>query len=205
MDLKTIWTSLATSYSNNQNLIAELWHEIEQAYTGSKRYYHNLIHIQYMIEKTHKMKDIKDIDSFLFAIFYHDIIYNAQRKDNEEKSAERAITCLKELNAPQNMIRLCSQHILATKAHHKNDHNDTNLLLDIDMGILGESQERYLEYAQNIRKEYAIYPNFMYKKGRKKVLQHFLDMKSIYKTKTFQETYEQQARTNIAYELDNIL
>ncbi len=40
--------------------------------------------------------------------------------------------------------------------------------------------------------------------GRRKVLKHFLEMESIFKTKYFQDKYEDQARMNISAELKSL-
>jgi predicted metal-dependent HD superfamily phosphohydrolase len=58
-----------------------------------------------------------------------------------------------------------------------------------------------LEYTKQIRAEYAIYPDLLYNLGRKKVLKHFLEMPSIYKTPPFQVLYEAQAKANLGKEL----
>jgi predicted metal-dependent HD superfamily phosphohydrolase len=40
--------------------------------------------------------------------------------------------------------------------------------LDADLSILGKDLDTYLAYTKMIRKEYSIYPDFLYKPGRKK-------------------------------------
>ncbi|MDI3322235.1 hypothetical protein [Pinibacter soli] len=52
----------------------------------------------------------------------------------------------------------------------------------------------------NLFTEYAIYPDLIYKPGRKQVLLHFLEMKRIFKTKEFYEKYETAARENLKKE-----
>ncbi len=78
---------------------------------------------------------------------------------------------------------------------------DINYLLDADLSVLGKDRETYLVYTQMIRKEYSIYPDFLYKPGRKKVLRHFLELENIFKTEYFRDQYETQAKENIETEL----
>lgn len=59
-------------------------------------------------------------------------------------------------------------------------------------------------YTKQIRKEYSIYPDFLYKPGRKKVLEHFLQLENIFKTDYFKTKYEVQARKNIESEWRNL-
>ena len=51
-----------------------------------------------IIELKKVNEEIKDIDSILFSVFYHDIIYKSTSKDNEEKSAEIAKSRLEKIN-----------------------------------------------------------------------------------------------------------
>jgi len=74
-------------------------------------------------------------------------------------------------------------------------------MLDVDLAILAASREAYTRYTHAIREEYKIYPYFLYKKGRKKVLQHFLERKQIYFTEEFQAQHEANARENLRWEI----
>lgn len=123
---------------------------------------------------------------------------------NEEKSSEFAKFRLEKLGVNKIDIEEFSEQILATKSHQKSGNNDTNYLLDVDLSILGKDIESYVKYTQQIRKEYSIYPDFLYKPGRRKVLQHFLVLESIFKTEYFKGKYEVQARENIKFELNGL-
>jgi predicted metal-dependent HD superfamily phosphohydrolase len=204
-DLKKIWNEQAARYSDNEYLVAGLWGEIEKVYTTKLRYYHNLAHLEYMAERAIQYKDaLTDFDTVMFSIIYHDIIYNTRRHDNEQKSADTARDRLTQLGVPTEKITKCQQQIIATKDHNDNVDEDTNFLVDFDLAILGDTPEKYQYYTKQIRREYSIYPDFLYKKGRKKVLQHFLAMDSIFKTDEFHNNYEQQARKNLTTELTGL-
>lgn len=201
--LKNTFFTLANKYSNNLTLINKLWLEIETNYSYKKRYYHNLTHLlNFLTQITLFKAEFENFDIALFSMYYHDIIYKATKKDNEEKSAELAVIRLKKLAFPEDDIEICKQQILATKGHGTYENLDTNLFLDADLSILGQDWELYELYYQQVRKEYAIYPYFMYKEGRKKVLTYFLDMERIFKTEQFFHKYEKQARKNLAKELE---
>lgn len=203
--LKKEWVQLATQFSADINLIESYWIEIEKQYSLKIRHYHNLSHIQNMLSLSEIVRDsIIDHTSFLFAIWYHDIIYKPTRKDNEEKSAILAEKRLKTLNIDEKSSKTIYNLIISTKKHEiiLAEHKDNALLLDIDLSILGSDWDTYQNYIQNIRKEYAMYPNFMYKKGRKKVLHHFLERKTLYFTEVFQNKFEEQARQNLLKEIE---
>lgn len=86
--------------------------------------------------------------------------------------------------------------ILATRSHQA-DGCDAELMLDIDLGILGQPPAVFDLYDEAIRKEYAWVPESRYLAGRAAVLQSFLDRPSIYSTRTFRDAYEEQARRNL--------
>jgi predicted metal-dependent HD superfamily phosphohydrolase len=126
------------------------------------------------------------------------------KQDNEQQSAELAARRLKDIGFPEQEIERCIQFILATQ-HHKPADAEINLFTDADLGILGAAPAAYAIYTQQIRQEYSIYPDAIYKPGRKKVLQHFLAMPQVYKTEAFSSRLEVQARANLTWELTTLL
>ena len=176
-DLPSIFLSLSSHYTNDSLLSGRLWEEIRKAYSGKKRHYHNLAHLEHLYLQLLPIREtVEDWDAVLFALFYHDVVYKITRSDNEEKSAEMARERLQELHVPQERSERCVAHILATKGHTVAADPDTNLFIDADLSILGQPQSNYAEYARQIRQEYALYPDVLYKPGRRKVLRHFLEM-----------------------------
>lgn len=201
--LKETFIRLALTYSDDEVLIRELWLEIETHYSGKKRYYHSLNHLEHLLKQLTALKSgIKDWQVILFTLFYHDVIYDALKPDNEEQSAELAGKRMKQLGVSTELIEACKKQILATKSHVVSDNEDTNYFTDADLSVLGQDWEVYSKYSKNVRKEYAVYPDSVYNPGRKKVLQHFLAMERIFKTDYFCEKYEVQARKNLEGELE---
>ena len=200
--LQKIFTELASRYSNDANLIQSFWQEIELAYSDKSRHYHNLSHLENMYNQLLEVKDlIDDFEVVLFSLFYHDVVYNSSKKDNEERSADFARERMQTLGVSEDRILKCVAQILETKGHSISEDNDTNFFTDADLSILGLSWNLYSEYAQNVRKEYNNYPTIIYKMGRRKVLRHFLGMEKIFKTQFFFDKFEIIARQNLAKEL----
>ncbi|MGE6220581.1 HD domain-containing protein [Nubsella zeaxanthinifaciens] len=201
--LKETFIQLLTNYTDNNGLTNELWTEIEKNYTSKKRHYHTLLHLDtILIQLTEVKKEIQNWETILFTLYYHDIIYNPLKSDNEEKSAELAEKRMKQVLVPIDIIELCKQQILATKSHIKSTDSDTNYFTDADLSVLGQSWEKYSDYYKNVRKEYSIYPDFVYNPGRKKVLNHFLTMDRIFKTDFFYDKFERQAKHNLQMEIE---
>lgn len=203
--LTDTFLQLVNKYSHNNELATNLWLEIFTKYSDPKRQYHTIDHLEAIIVDLTEIKDkIEDWDTTLLAVFYHDIIYKASSSTNEGDSAKLAMQKLSEIGYPAEKIAKCANMILATKLHEISQDNDTNYFIDADLAILGRGQYEYQKYTEQIREEYSIYPDFMYNNGRKKALQHFLQMDAIYKTDYFFEKYEKQARLNISNELETL-
>tara|TARA_R110002051_G_scaffold298997_1_gene366056 strand:+ start:5460 stop:6074 length:615 start_codon:yes stop_codon:yes gene_type:complete len=201
--LKETFINLISKYSDDEAYNTKCWLEIEKAYSSKSRHYHNLDHLKNMLVELEKVKAaVEDIDSLLFSIFYHDIVYKATKSDNEHQSAllfEKRIS-----KTSFSQIDKCKTQIELTKEHKPSMDADTNFLLDIDLSILGKSSEVYKKYTEDIRKEYKIYPDFMYGKGRTKVLESILELETIFKTDFFKKAYEKQARANLTAELNHL-
>jgi predicted metal-dependent HD superfamily phosphohydrolase len=136
----------------------------------------------------------------LYAIFYHDYIYSATKKDNELKSAELAIALLPKATTLNK--ELVFDMIVATKEHQHNKIRDVNWPIDFDLKVLSKDWEGYQLYFEQIRKEYKIYPNLLYKPGRRKALEHFLNNAFVYQTEAFRTKFESIARQNIQREIE---
>lgn len=200
--LKASFLNLLHVYSTDVALNNKLWEDIENKYSNKKRHYHKLHHLENLLNELSEVKpQIQNWDTILFTLFYHDVIYNTLKSDNEQKSADYAEQKMLMLSVPVDIINNCKKQILATQSHVVSTDSDTNLFTDADLSILGYSHEAYTEYYQNIRREYNIYPDLVYNPGRKKVLLHFLNMEKIYKTPYFYNKYEYRARINLSEEL----
>lgn len=196
---------LVKKYSNDHELANNLWLEIFTKYSEPKRQYHTTEHLEALLNDLKEIKDkIVDWETTLFAVFYHDIIFKASSSNNEGDSAKLAMQRLSEIGYPADRIAKCANMILATKKHELSEDSDTNYLIDADLAILGNTPYDYQKYSEQIREEYSIYPDFMYNTGRKKALQHFLQMNNIYKTEYFSNKYEKQAKVNINNELSSM-
>ncbi len=201
--LKETFINLVSKYTNNQYVKNDLWFDIEKRHSSKQRHYHSLNHLEsVLLELLPLKKEINNWDVILFALYYHDIIYNSLKSNNEKKSADHAKIKLNELSISIAEIDLCKQHILATKLHQLQPDNDTNLFTDADLSILGFDWETYEIYFKNVRKEYVLFPDFIYRKGRAKMINHFLEMNRIFKTDYFYNKYEIQAKKNLQKELE---
>ena len=187
--------------------ITALWQDIAARYNEPQRAYHTLKHIQQLFEQLDQIKDkLYEPHIIALALYYHDVIYDPRRSDNELKSAEYAVEALKDyLSAEQ------CQHIYAlimmTATHQLNEWTDPNkdsdaaYLLDMDLSILGAPWYQYDQYAQAVRQEYVHVAKEDYRTGRITVLQKLLTHTTLYLTDYYHSRLEEQARDNIKREI----
>ncbi|MFM9988020.1 hypothetical protein [Flavobacterium sp.] len=198
--LQNKYTELLLKIGFTENTIESNWSDLVKAYSSKSRHYHNLNHLEEMIALFDSYKsELQFPNEVLYSIFYHDYIYKATRKDNELKSAEFALSIFPENTKLDK--QLVFDMICATQLHQQNEIKDINWLIDFDLKILSKDWEDYKTYFQQIRKEYKVYPNVLYKPGRKKALEHFLKNEFIFQTSEFRNKYEAQARENIKQEI----
>jgi predicted metal-dependent HD superfamily phosphohydrolase len=205
LPIQTEFFNTLKEYTHAESHIYTLWHKIEIQYSNFERHYHNLTHLENMYKCLVSVKDkIQHWDCIILALAYHDILYDVRKNTNEEDSAHFALSQLKTLVLPEYKLQRISNLILATKHHAYNEDSDTNYFIDADLSILGSSESAYKMYAENIRKEYVVYPDELYNAGRRKVLEGFLNKAKIYFTTEFHSLYNNQARMNIQNEIKSL-
>ncbi len=203
MDIKSEFYKLINQFESDESKIADLWNDVYQAYTGRKRHYHDLSHLENLLMQLSVVhEDVENWNALLFTLYYHDIVYDAKKKNNEELSADWAKKVMTQIGVDKKTVNLTFNQIIATKQHETSDNIDTNYFLDADLSILGSTWSNYERYYQGVREEYKMYPKVMYNPGRKKVMRHFLEMDRIFKTDYFYQMFEQSARANIQQEID---
>ena len=197
------WASVWANLGIQNPLLPSLFRAIVSAYTHSGRYYHTLHHLcdLFAVLDTyrHQLEHPLAVD---LAVFYHDIIYSTYRKDNEERSAEYAEQQLALLGCSPDLVTLVSELIRATKRHQAlHSTNDFYYFLDADLSILAAPPDTYKQYTKDIRQEYNLVPNWLYKQGRAKVLRIFVERQRIYYTNDMHQRFDAIARKNMLAEL----
>ena len=202
--LQSSWYSLLQKIQADSQLGEVIFVDLVNAYSHLTRHYHNLKHIQYLLNLSEQVRDISNNFAVLqFSTWFHDYVYNPQAKDNESKSAVYTEKAMNNLNVSPDIIQFVKQIIISTKKHEPLIDNIDNLLfLDADLSILGASPDNYLKYAQAIRKEYIWLRDRDYQQGRKQVLANFLARERVYYTDYFYQYLEVQARANLEAEIE---
>jgi predicted metal-dependent HD superfamily phosphohydrolase len=204
--LQLQWQELAASYGADAQVVQAVWLELLNNYATTTRHYHNLSHIKALlnwVDLSHA--HLQQPAAVRFAVWFHDVIYNTRRQNNEERSAEFARQELSHLNVPVVTINAVSAMILATKQHRAETlDEDGRWFLDFDLAILGSRPDVYRVYSQAIRREYAWVPKLLYRRGRRQVLEGFLQREQLFFTEAMRTRLEAQARLNLAEELASL-
>jgi predicted metal-dependent HD superfamily phosphohydrolase len=179
--------------------------ETVRAYGESHRHYHTLGHIAALLALLdHYGADVADRDALTLAILFHDVVYDPNRQDNEEASAAWAAARLTGLGPSEELGAKVARYILATRHDRPLDATgepDLALLLDLDLSILAAPPGDYGAYAEAVRREYAFVPDRLYRAGRRRILEGFLQRQRLYLTEPLRTAWEQLARANLNAEI----
>ena len=173
-------------------------------YGEPHRRYHTMVHIEDCLAQVAASTDFTDEQRSLMdaAIWFHDVIYDATRNDNEAESAKLAAGRLSGEGASPAFVDEVSRLILLT-AGHSVDADDAigARLVSIDLSILGATPERYDAYAAAIRHEYGHVPEPLYRAGRAAILGRFLESGRLFADPVWAERLEMSARANLTREI----
>ncbi|MGE6441965.1 HD domain-containing protein [Psychrobacter sp. NPDC078409] len=190
--------------------IDRLWQDIVTRYGEPQRAYHTLNHIEQLLVQFENIEQVLSEPHIIaLALYYHDVIYDPTRSDNELKSADFATDALSSYLSPEQcqqihaLIMMTANHQIDTLVD-SDKYNDAAYLLDMDLSILGAPWPTYRQYAKAIRQEYAHVADDSYRDGRTAVLQGLLAHPKLYLTDHYYNQLETQARDNIKYELASL-
>ena len=162
------------------------------------RHYHTLQHLREVLEGFEQVRvDAQRPAEIVLALWFHDAIYDLQRNDNEQRSAQWAKESLLQAGLPEEAAQRLYDLVMATRHDQPPADPDAQLLVDMDLAILGADRARFDESDAQVRREYAHVPEQAYRQGRRAVLRRFLDRPRLYSTGRFHSTLESRARENL--------
>jgi predicted metal-dependent HD superfamily phosphohydrolase len=175
-----------------------VYEDLIKRHSEVHRKYHTLQHldecIEWFEEVGHLAKRPHEVE---IALWFHDAVYDLQSHDNEEQSAGLACLSLMMANVNSDVIERIAQLVLATAHSVESTLHDEQLLVDIDLSILGTSSDRFAEYEAQIRDEYSFVEEALFRTKRREILLSFLERKRIYTTDPMFNELEAQARINL--------
>ena len=181
------------------------------AWSESHRHYHDQRHLRECLALWTRWREHSPCaGEVAIALWFHDAIYDPQAPvsgSNELNSAAWAARSLVRAGADSDIAQRVHDLVMATQHDAPAalaSSPDAQLLVDIDLSILGSPAERFERYDQDVRKEYAWVPGFRYREARAQVLQSFLDRPQLYHGPHAVQLLKAQARINLAAALSRL-
>lgn len=199
---RTAWTALA-GQSDGTGLAGQsdgtaLRDQLLARYAEPQRKYHTLQHLQECLALFDEVRALAEHPAEVeMALWFHDAIYEVKGSGNEERSAAWAFEALLAAGVDAGPAALVRDLVLVTRHSGSPVSVDEQVLVDIDLSILGADTPRFDEYERQIRAEYSYVPGFLFRRKRKQILQSFLDRPAIYSTAVLRDRLEARARENL--------
>ena len=195
-----MWEQLGAEGSDD-----ELFHRLVACYSEPHRKYHTMQHLKECFALLDKVSSIAErVAEVEVAIWFHDAVYNTRKSDNEELSAAWARDSSLAAGLSPDQANRIFELVLTTKHNAVPAGKDAEVLVDIDLGILGAEPARFDEYEVQVREEYSWVPEVIYARERRKVLEQFANRPTIYNTEYFRAEYDSRARENITRSLTRL-
>lgn len=138
------------------------------------------------------------------ALWFHDAVYDVTAHDNEAQSAKLAARELAAAGVSEAAINRIQHLVMATCHSALPEGRDQQLLVDVDLAILGAERDRFLSYEKQVREEYIWVPEALFRERRAAILREFLDRHPLYHTPKLQQRLEKQARYNLEWSLEQL-
>jgi predicted metal-dependent HD superfamily phosphohydrolase len=180
---------------------------LEAAYAEPHRRYHTRRHIEQCLALLDQVPDLMDSERqvLTWAIWWHDAVYDPTASDNEARSAELAKADLRDLEVSIHAREEVARLIRLTAGHVVEEEDRLGeILVSIDLSILGAPPAAYDAYALAVRQEYAHLSDDAWRLGRPQVLRHFLEAPVLYPDPSLRDHFEAQARANMAREIASL-
>jgi predicted metal-dependent HD superfamily phosphohydrolase len=177
----------------------ETFSRLQSAYAQKHRAYHTSQHIDECLLLLDELKHLAAHPAEVeCALWFHDAIYEPMSKSNEERSANWMADFGGRVGVVPEALARIRAHIMATRHVALPAEDDSRLVVDIDLAILGADPSRYDEFERNVRREYRWVPGIVYRPKRAAILQSFLDRPRIYHWEPVYGLFEAKARTNVS-------
>ncbi len=162
------------------------------------RHYHTLRHLGECLAQFDQVRALAQRPAEIeLALWFHDAFYDPARTDNEARSADWARASVLQAGLPPDAAARVHALVMATRHGAVPEDADAQLLVDVDLAILGADAQRFDEYERQVRAEYVHVPEERFREGRRRILSGFVARPRIYSTQHFYRALEERARENL--------
>ena len=177
---------------------------LKARYGEAQRAYHTWDHIEALLGHFQALGDhIHDKTRILWALYWHDAIYDPTRPDNEAVSAD-LLRAEGKSKIPDDTLEEAAMIIDATAKHLLPESltghalSDAAYFLDMDLSVLAARADVFDTYEDHIRFEYSFVPKETYTAARASILKGFLAREHLYFTDQCRKKWEDKARAKLA-------
>ncbi|WP_457417847.1 HD domain-containing protein [Roseateles sp. P5_E7] len=196
---RAAWRALGAAPSDS------LHTELLDRYAERHRAYHSQQHLAECLALFDELRHLAERPAEIeIALWFHDAIYDVHRHDNEVRSADWARDALLDAGAAVDAADRVEALVLATRHSAAPATPDEQLLVDIDLAILGAAPARFAEYEAQIGVEYAHVPPAVFNEKRGAILAGFLARPALYGTPALGARLEAAARANLQAAIDSL-
>ncbi|MES3000076.1 MAG: N-methyl-D-aspartate receptor NMDAR2C subunit [Pseudomonadota bacterium] len=182
-----------------------LYRRLYTCWSEPHRRYHSTQHLHECMQNFDAVRGLAiEPGEVALGLWFHDAFYDAQRSDNETRSADWAAQSVRQSGLDEDVAGRVHALVMATLHTAAPEGPDAQLLVDIDLSILGAEAARFDESNRQIREEYAHVPEEQFRIGRRRVLTGFLGRPRLYSTEHFHSQLETRARSNLQRALDRL-
>jgi predicted metal-dependent HD superfamily phosphohydrolase len=199
-DWHRLWRTLGCAEGDDA-----LFDRLVAAWSEPQRHYHTLQHLRECLALFDEVRaQALQPGEVELALWFHDAFYEPTRHDNEERSADWARDAMQAAGLADAAAQRVHALVMDTRHAQPPRGADAQLLVDIDLAILGAPAQRFDESDAQVRREYAHVGEDNWRRGRAQVLRGFLDRAAIYATPGFHAAREAQARANLQRALERL-
>ncbi|MCP4982651.1 MAG: hypothetical protein GY935_19410 [Gammaproteobacteria bacterium] len=169
------------------------------AYNEPQRHYHTLAHIEHCLGMFDSCESLVDNpDALEIAVWFHDVIYEPEKSDNEANSAELYLELSEGVHATE-LRQLVARLIIAT-LHDGSplEDSDARYMIDIDLSSFGLAWEEFERDSQNLRAEKPGLSDADYYHKLADFRSKLLSRDRFFYTEFFCQRYEQQVQDNLS-------
>ena len=184
---------------------ASIHQRLVTGYGEPQRRYHTLAHVAHCLTMFDQCKSLTtNPDALEIAVWFHDVIFQPGRHDNEAKSAE----LYQDLSAgvhDTEMRQLVYRLIMATLHDGSSlEDSDASYMVDIDLSSFGLGWEAFLLDSQHLREENPQVSDAVYYRNQGDFQSSLLARPRFFYSDYFFQRYERQARDNVSRYLEQV-
>ena len=177
-----------------------VFERLRAAWGAAGRRYHGVEHLVDCLRELDRAAPVAEVAGPAeLALWYHDAVCEPGGESCEDRSAAL-------LEADAAALGIAAEAaVLAIAAVRATAHGTpaastpvTDLVLDVDLSILGRDPLRFMDYEHAIEEEYAPRSTPAFRHARGRFLAALLARPQLFRTPGFRERYEQRARVQIA-------